>query len=162
MLDYDLDIVKTNMQSSIKLNDLAGLITKNLLTQWNIKFKNFCEDKFRKNILLPGIEKPNLIITYNNKSALLDFKGKNSDGWIVNKKTAAAYSKLQRDLNLPAIISFFIFNDINMVKERRFAILNVHGYLERNGKRSRKNKTVVFPKDLPVFNKENLLRYIFN
>lgn len=160
-LDFDPAKSEHEFKSNYRLHDLAELTGKDLLVQWNIRFKSFGEDRRHEKIWEQGQDKPDLIINYNGKSALLDWKGKHSKGWVVNQRAIKSYEEWQKELNMPVIICFFAFDDMNMVKDRRFAIVNVHKYIESKNKQWDKNKTVEFIADLPVFNKKNLLDLIF-
>ena len=161
-LDFKPAKTKNDFRSNYKLHDLAESVGKNLLVQWNIKFRNFGEDRRFESTWEKGEDKPDAVITYNGKSVLVDWKGKHSGNWIVNERAVKSYERWKEKLNLPVLICFFEFNESNSVIDRRFAILETHEYSENKKKQWDKNKTVEFGGELPVFNKLNLIKEVFS
>ena len=151
----DADIIKEESVSSPKEE-----IGKNLLIQWGIGFKYFGEDKRYEKVWEKGKDKPDIIITYKGKSALVDWKAKRKPHWLVNKRAIDSYLCWSNNLQLPAIICFFVFDGSGSLKERRFAFLGKHNYIESEKKQWDKNITVEFDACLPEFNKENLIKYL--
>ena len=161
-LDFKPAKSKTDFRSNYRLHDLAETVGKNLLVQWNIKFRNFGEDRRFTLICEKGEEKPDTIIHYDGKSVLIEWKGKHSSNWIVSEKSVKSYDKWKEKLKLPVLICFFEFNEANSVVNRRFAIWDMHTYSEIQRKQWDKNKMVEFGGELPVFNKLNLIEKVFN
>ena len=150
-----------DFHDNYKLHDLADAAGKNLLIQWNIKFQDFGEDRRYEQLWEKGKDKPDSIITFRDKSALIDWKGKHSKSWIVNSRAVKSYEFWQKKLNLPVIVCFFVFSQKNTLIDRRFALLNKHNYTEVIKLQWDKNKTVEFTDELPVFSKTNLLKFVF-
>ena len=164
MEKLDFNPVKSgnDFRENYKLHDLAEFAGKNLLTQWNISFENFGDDRRNDSVWEKGNDKPDLIISFNNKSALLDWKGKHAPKWIVNSRAVKAYELWQMEKNLPVIICFFLFDDLSNLLDRRFAVLNSHKYKNQTKLQWDKNKTIEFVDDLPIFNKTNLINFVFD
>jgi hypothetical protein len=146
---------------SDKIQDIVEAAGKDLLIQWNIRYNNFCNDRRFYTFWKKDDAKPDLIISYNDKPALLDWKGKLSIGWFASEHTIKSYERLQKILNIPILICFITIDESEYISERRFAVINSHLYME-NKKQSDGNKTVMFKDELPIFNKENMLKYIFD
>lgn len=159
-LDFKPAKSKTEFHQNYRLHDYAENICKSLLTQWGIQFKKFGDDKRYEKLWEKGEDKPDLIINYEGKSALLDWKGKRKPNWIVNKRAIDSYRKWQDKLNCPVIIAFFLFDSQNNLNDRRFAFLPVHSYNLSEQRQWDKNKTVEFSKDLPKFTKDLLIKYL--
>ena len=147
-------------RKNYKLHDLAEEMGKNLLIQWGIRFKNFGEDKRYEKVWEKGDDKPDAIISYGGKSALIDWKGKRKSGWIVNKRAVDAYQMWSKKFNLPSMLVFFVFSYSGELKERRFAFLGKHNYIESVKKQWDRNITVEFTCDLPEFTFYNLKKYL--
>lgn len=160
-LDFQPAKSTKDFRENYKLHDFAERTGKDLLVQWGIRFKKFGDDKRFEKLWEKGEDKPDLVITYNNKFGLLDWKGKHSTKWIVNTRAVKAYERWQHKFNVPVIICFISFDEQNCIKDRRFTIINYHKYVYNKHKQWDKNKTVEYKIDLPVFNKENLLKYVF-
>jgi hypothetical protein len=151
---------KADFRKNYLLHDLAEYAGKNLLTQWGIKFSEFGQDKRYEALWEKGNDKPDLIISVNNKKAFLDWKGKSSSKWLVNKRAIDAYELWKNKFNLPVIIAFFIFNNEKELVEKKFALLGVHKYVSSPKKQWDKNLTVEFSDGLPDFSKANLIKLL--
>ncbi len=106
------------------------------------------------------MDKADLIITYKDKSALLDWKGKQKSKWLVNKRAIDAYNFWSEKLELPVFVCFMVLGENNILIERRFAFLPKYNYIESKSKQWDMNKTVEFKDELPEFTKPNLLECI--
>jgi len=159
-LDFHPAKSKEEFRSNYKLHDLAERAGKNLLVQWAIDFKMFGEDKRYEKLWEKGEDKPDVIINYKGKQALLDWKGKHSKTFLVNTRAIKSYERWQIKFNIPVIIAFVIFDENNYLIDRRFAFLPVHEFVESEKTQWDKNKTVEFKEDLPKFTKENLIKYL--
>ncbi len=162
MKDLDFNPLKSQeaFRKNYALHDYAEYHGKNLLTMWGIKFNDFGGDKRFEKVWEKGDDRPDTIISYKDKSVLLDWKGKRKAKWIVNERAVTSYEKWSKDLNIPVIIVFFVLSDEGYSLERRFAYINKHKYIVSSGRQWDKNKTVEFPKDIPEFTKGNLLSLI--
>ena len=159
-LDFHPAKSKEEFRSNYKLHDLAERAGKNLLVQWAIDFKMFGEDKRYEKLWEKGEDKPDVIINYKGKQALLDWKGKHSKTFLVNTRAIKSYERWQIKFNIPVIIAFIVFDENNNLIDRRFAFLPVHEFVESEKTQWDKNKTVEFKEDLPKFTKENLIKYL--
>jgi hypothetical protein len=161
-LDFQPKKSTSKFRSNYKLHDLAEDAGKNLLVQFGFDFKPFGEDRRFERVWEKGEDKPDIIIDYNGKKLLLDWKGKHKAKWIVNKRAIISYEKWSSELNLPIMIAFFVFNSENKLTDRRFAVLNLHQYKESQSREWDKNKTVRFTDSLPVFNGANIITFFTN
>ena len=159
-LDFRPSKSKEDFRKNYKLHDLAEYNGKNLLTQWGIKFREFGEDKHYEALWEKGKDKPDLLISANNKKVFLDWKGKNGRTWLVNKRAVEAYEKWRSKYGLPVIIVFFVFNSEKEIEEKRFAVLGVHKFSNSTKKQWDKNLTVEFSDELPEFSKANLVKFL--
>ena len=159
-LDFRPSKSKEDFRKNYKLHDLAEYNGKNLLTQWGIKFREFGQDKRYEALWEKGKDKPDLLISVNNKKVFLDWKGKNGRTWLVNKRAVEAYKMWMSKYSLPVIIVFFVFNNEKEITEKRFAVLGKHKYADSIKKQWDKNLTVEFSEELPEFSKANLVKFL--
>ncbi len=160
-LDFKPEKSKISFRQNYKLHDLAELNGKNLLTQWGFDFIQFGEDRRYEKLWEKGKDKPDAIIKYKDKEAMLDWKAKHKSEWIVNSRAVNSYLDWQKKLNIPVIISFFVFDENNFIVEKRFAMLPFHKFAECDKKQWDKNNTIFFNEELPLFSKGNLIKYLF-
>jgi len=151
---------KHNFHNNLKPQDIIEAAGKDLLIQWNIRYKKFCNNHKLDKFLERNKEKPDLIISYNEIPALLDWKGNLLNNWRVNEQTIKSYEKLHNTFNIPILICFITLDENDFISERRFAVINNHDYTE-DKKSPDANKSIIFNNELPIFNKENLLKYVF-
>lgn len=159
-LDFNPHKDTGNFRSNYKLHDLAERAGKNLLLQWGFDVKNFGEDKRYERVWENGADKPDVIISYKNKKALLDWKGKHKPVWLINKRAFFSYKQWQQKLNLPVFIFFSVFDDQNNLSDGRIARIDIHSYIFSTSREWDKNETVEFEQDLPAFTKANLIRLL--
>jgi len=161
-LDFRPHKSKKDFRKNYRLHDLAEKTGKNLLTQWGMDYKEFGQDKRYEKVWEKGEDKPDVIVTYKGKSALLDWKGKHKAFWMLNKRAITAYEKWSEIYSLPIIIAFFVFSDSHMLMERKFAFLKKHNFVESKRRQWDKNITVEFDKYLPDFTKSNLINHLID
>jgi len=160
-LDFNPSKSTKDFRKNYELHDIAEFHGKNLLTQWGFKCSDFGEDNRYKKVWEKGADKPDTIISYKEKSALLDWKGKRGARWFVNERAINSYKKWSVEFGLPIIIAFFVIDDEKKIIKRNFAILNKHEYKTSSGKQWDKNITIEFQNDIPAFTKANLLEILF-
>ncbi len=161
-LDFRPSKSKEAFHKNYKLHDLAEWHGKNLLEQWGIDFSEFGRDNRFKKVWEKGEDKPDTLIEYKGKKAFIDWKGKHKIGWLVNKRSVEAYKNWSAELGIPVFIVFFVFNEKNVLIEKRFAFLNKHNYFNSKDKQWDKNQTVEFEKDLPEFSKADILNFLLD
>lgn len=159
-LDFNPHKSTKEFRKNYKLHDLAEIYGKNLLIQWGFKFIEYGKDKRYEKVWEKGEDKPDLLIEYKDKRALLDWKGKHKPVWIVNKRAVDSYKIWEEKLKLPMIICFAVFDASNLLDNIYFASTLMHKYEISKKKEWDKNLTVEFEKDLPLFTKPNLLKAI--
>ena len=150
---------KEAFRNNYKLHDLAETVGKNLLVQWGIDFKPFGEDNRFTRVWEKGDDKPDVIISYQGKEALLDWKGKHSEKWLMNKRAAISYQNWGKKFSIPVFICYVIFSSDNVMQEVRFVNLAFHKYEDAKEKAWDKNEVVILVDDPPLFTKANLLKY---
>jgi hypothetical protein len=160
-LDFNPAKSTDDFRKNYKLHDIAEFNGKNLLTQWGFKCSDFGEDNRYRKVWEKGEDKPDTIISYKNKSALLDWKGKRGAKWLVNERAIKSYQKWSEEFGLPIVIAFFVITDDQKIIKRNFAILNKHLHKVSNSRQWDKNTTIEFQKDIPEFTKANLLNILF-
>ena len=158
-LDFQPKKSTQKFRSNYKLHDLAEFHGKNLLVQFGFDFHAFGEDRRYEKVWEKGEDKPDALIDYNGKKLLLDWKGKHKSKWIVNERAIRSYEKWSRELKIPLMIAFFVFDNEDKLTDRRFAILSLHQYKVQTKREWDKNKTVRFPDDIPVFNGANIMKF---
>ncbi len=163
MKDLDFDPLKSGdeFRHNYRLHDLAEMGGKKMLTNWGFSFDDFGMDKRYEKVWEKGEDKPDLILSYNGRRALLDWKGKHKPVWLINKRAFLSYKKWMLKINSPAFVCFFVFDDKNKITDVRFASIGKHSFLESKEKEWDKNATVEFEMDLPAFTKQNLISYLF-
>ncbi|MCL5031189.1 MAG: hypothetical protein M1480_19470 [Bacteroidetes bacterium] len=159
-LNFNPYKTKDEFRQNYKLHDLAETYGKNLLIQWGFGFTEFGKDNRHQKVWEDGEDQPDLIIEYNGKKALVDWKGKHHPIWLSNKRAILSYESWKSKLNLPVLICFALFNNHEAFLDFKFACLGVHSYTSSNQKEWDKNTTVEFEKDLPEFTKANVLKYL--
>ncbi len=160
-LDFNPHKSKEDFRKNYKLHDIAERKGKNLLTQWGFSFKMFGKDNRSKALWEKGEDKPDIILSYKDKSALVDWKAKHHSKWLVNKRAVLSYQQWSKKLGIPALIIFFLFDKENNLLEKRFAVLGLHNYTETKNKQWDKNQTVEFIEDIPKLTKGNLITTLF-
>lgn len=161
-LDFTPAKSTNDFRNNYKLHDIAEFNGKNLLTQWGFKCSNFGEDNRYKKVWEKGEDKPDSIISYKNKSALLDWKGKRGSKWLVNERAIKSYDKWSEEFGLPVVVAFFVIKDGGEIIKRNFAILNKHSHSISQRKQWDKNTTIEFQNDIPEFTKANLINILFS
>ncbi|MDA3860008.1 MAG: hypothetical protein PF445_02175 [Melioribacteraceae bacterium] len=161
-LDFNPSKTTTDFRNNYKLHDIAEFNGKNLLLQWGFRCTEFGEDNRYKKVWEKGADKPDAIISYKDKSALLDWKGKRGAKWLVNERAINSYGKWSKEFGLPIVVAFFVINDENKIVKRNFSVLNKHKHSISKGKQWDKNTTIEFQKDIPEFTKANLLNILFD
>jgi|GEM_PF-614425 hypothetical protein len=164
MKELDFNPYKTGKEfrNNYKLHDLAENHGKNLLIQWGFSFSEFGGDKRFEKVWEKGNDKPDLVISYKGRRALIDWKGKHKPTWLINKRAYQAYNNWMEKLNIPVFVAFFVFNDSNVLSEIKFACIGKHSFIESKNKEWDKNSTIEFEIDLPEFTKLNLVNFILN
>ena len=160
-LDFKPSKSTADFRNNYKLHDIAEFHGKNLMLQWGFKFTEFGEDNRYKKVWEKGADKPDAIISYKDKSALLDWKGKRGAKWLVNERAIKAYEQWSKEFELPIIIAFFVVDSENKIAKRNFAVLNKHPHAISQGKQWDKNTTIEFQRDIPEFTKANLINILF-
>lgn len=162
MKDLDFNPHKSGKEfrKNYKLHDLAESMGKNLLIQWGFTFSEFGKDNRFEKVWEKGEDKPDVIISYKGRRALVDWKGKHKPVWMINKRALLSYEEWKKKLNVPVFIFFFVFDDSNKLTQMRFACIGRHSFIESKGKEWDKNITVEFEIDLPEISKANLVNYI--
>ncbi len=157
-LDFNPHKSTEEFRKNYKLHDLAEMYGKNLLIQWGVRFNEFGGDERYKKVWEGGGDKPDLVIEYKGKKALLDWKGKHKPVWIVNKRAVGSYEAWKEKLKIPTIICFAVFDKNNILTDFRFAKIGLHLYSPSKQKEWDKNETVEFNTPLPEFTKPNILQ----
>jgi len=150
---------KNDFRKNYKLHDLAEAAGKNLLVHWGIDFKPFGEDNRYTRVWEKGDDKPDAVITYKGKEALLDWKGKHAEQWMMNKRAALAYQRWGEKFSVPVFVCYVVFTKENFVKEIRFVNLRRHSFQTEEKKAWDKNEVVVLTETPPLFTKANLLKF---
>jgi hypothetical protein len=151
---------KEEFRNNYKLHDQAEMLGKNLLIQWGIKFDIFGKDRRYEKVWEGGKDKPDLIISYKGKEALLDWKGKHSTKWIMNERAYNSYLDWKNKMKMPVFIAFFLIDEKDYLLESRFAVVGVHSAKPSKSKEWDKNKTVEFLDSLPAFTKPEILKHL--
>lgn len=159
-LDFNPSKSTKDFRKNYKLHDIAEYNGRNLLVQWGFSCTEFGEDNRFKKVWEKGEDKPDAIISYNDKTALLDWKGKHGSTWLVNERALNSYQKWSTELKLPLIIAFFVIDMEEKIQLRKFAVLNIHANKVSKKTQWDKNKTIEFEKDLPDFTKANLIQFL--
>jgi hypothetical protein len=159
-LDFKPYKSKDDFRNNYKLHDMAEEFGKNLLTQWGVSFKPFGEDRRYQPVWEKGEDKPDILISYKGKEALLDWKGKRSPNWILNKRAAESYLRWSNQLQIPVILSFFIFSEeMTLITSRCLCISN-ESFSTETSKAWDKNEVVELLKEPIPFTKPNLLKLL--
>lgn len=147
-------------RKNYKLHDLAEMYGKNLLIQWGFNYSEFGKDLRYNKVWEKGKDKPDLMIEYKGKKALLDWKGKHKSVWLVNERAYNSYNEWRKKLKIPVFICFAVFDDEGNLLEFRFCSVGKHSYLVSKEKEWDKNATVELELDIPKFTKPNVLAFL--
>lgn len=156
-LDFSPQKSTEDFRKNYKLHDLAEYHGKNLLSQWGVDFIDYGKDRRYERVWEKGEDKPDIIAQYSNMQFLIDWKGKNKETFWVNKRAIDSYNIWSKKLNLPVVIIFFVFGKDHELKDRRFAIINIHKFKAVEKKAWDKNSIVKFDLDIPKLTKANLI-----
>jgi hypothetical protein len=159
-LDFQPRKSTEEFRRNYKLHDLAEECGKNLLIQWGIKFEIFGKDRRYEKVWESGKDKPDLLISYKGKDALLDWKGKHTSRWIMNERAYQSYLDWKSKMKMPVFISFFLFDENESLLENRIAVVGIHKPKPLSKKEWDKNKTVEFDNSLPIFTKAETLKHL--
>jgi len=159
-LDFQPHKSAEEFRKNYRLHDIAEVCGKNLLIQWGIKFDLFGKDRRYETVWEKGKDKPDLIISYKGKEALLDWKGKHTSRWIMNERAYRSYLDWKNKMNMPVFVAFFKFDEKENLIETRVAVVGIHKANQSSEKEWDKNKTVEFDSLLPVFNKSEILKQL--
>ncbi len=151
---------RDEFRDNYKLHDLAEILGKNLLIQWGFEFEEFGKDKRYEKVWESGKDKPDLVISYKGKKALLEWKGKRKCKLIINERAAMAYKEWSKRLELTTFICFAVFDDAYNLQGIRFAVIDFHTFNNSAKREWDKNKTVDFAGELPLFTKANVLKFL--
>ena len=159
-LDFQPHKSTEEFRKNYRLHDIAELCGKSLLIQWGIKFDLFGKDRRYEKVWEKGKDKPDLIISYKGKEALLDWKGKHTSKWIMNERAYQSYLAWKNKVNMPVFVVFFLFDEKENIADYRVAVIGVHAPKESKEKEWDKNKTVEFDNLLPAFTKSEIIKYL--
>lgn len=159
-LDFRPHKSREEFRKNYKLHDLAEQFGKNLLIQWGLKFEIFGKDRRYEKVWEGGKDKPDLIISYKGKEALLDWKGKRSPRWIMNERAYQSYLAWKNKMNMPVFVAFFLLDEKENLIETRIAVVGVNTTKQSQSKEWDKNKTVEFEDPLPIFTKAEILKHL--
>ncbi len=121
MKKLDFDVIKSrekfldNYQSS----DKAAEIGDALLRKHGFEPVPFGEDRRNERVWEAGKDKPDRKIFKNgHELALLDWKGKNGDYWMINERAYRGYLEWAASLGLPVYVAIWSFksNDGKYIK----------------------------------------------
>ena len=124
-LDFNPSKSTKDFRKNYKLHDIAEYYGRNLLIQWGFSCTEFGEDNRYKKVWEKGEDKPDAIITYNGRSALLDWKGKHGSTWLVNERAIKSYKKWKAEIDLPLIVAFFVVNIEGKIEKKSLLLLMI-------------------------------------
>ncbi len=159
-LNFQPAKTKEDFRKNYQLHDLAEFHGKNLFSQWGVEYKEFGKDRRYEKVWEKGNDKPDIIAEINNIKFLVDWKGKKKKSYWVNKRAITSYKNWGDKLGCKVLVCFFIFNDDNSIKERKFAIVGENSYAELSQKAWDKNDVIAFEETLPIFKRNILINKI--
>lgn len=159
-LDFQPHKSTEEFRKNYRLHDVAESYGKSLLIQWGIKFDLFGKDRRYEKVWEKGKDKPDLIISYKGKEALLDWKGKHTSKWIMNERAYQSYLAWKNKMNMPVFVAFFLLDEKENITDYRVAVIGAHTPKQSKEKEWDKNKTVEFDNSLPAFTKSELLKHL--
>ena len=149
MKKLDINRIKTEKQflRNYSLHDIAEKKGIKILNKYNIKFKEFGEDRRHEEVWEGGKDKPDIkIFDRNNKLLyLLDWKGKKSPRDMINKRAFDSYINIANNLNVPIIIAI-------AKMDRNKKIFSFNYYLFPNEKHQIKLETAWDGNKVSIFN----------
>jgi len=156
MKPKDFEVIKTeeHFQKNYALHDAAQTAGEKFLKDSGFKVELFGEDRRYEEVWEAGGDKPDCIIldNKNNKLCLLDWKGKKSSGYKINKRAYNSYLKIACRMNLPVIIAFAKLNSEKNITEFLYLKLPDDSAVTGEKLEWDKNVTVCFdPAKLKLF-----------
>ncbi len=146
MKKLDFQVIKDNQkfQENYKLSDKAAAMGDKLLREHGLEVVPFGEDRRNERVWEAGKDRPDRRILKNGKEiALLDWKGKSKDYWMINERAYNGYLEWGVKLHLPVYVAIWSFGS-NQGKFIRLPAGRVSKKTEWD-----KNAVVVFdPKDM--------------
>lgn len=124
----DFDVIKTDdiFQRNYKLHDIACEIGDRLLEKSGLQVMVYGEDRRNERVWEAGKDIPDRIVSKNGKpTALLDYKAKQKELYVINKRAYKGYLECSKRVGLPVWVMFVII-DMNKksIKNLKLAKLN--------------------------------------
>ncbi len=112
MKELDFDPVKSNRKflENYKLSDRAAHRGDDMLRKNGFNPVPFGEDRRNERVWEVGKDKPDRKILKNGREiALVDWKGKSKDYWMINERAYSGYLGWSSKLKLPVYVAFWSF-----------------------------------------------------
>lgn len=109
-LDFDVIKDKRKFLENYKLSDKAAGIGDALLRAHGFEAVPFGEDRRSESVWEAGKDRPDRRILKNGREiALLDWKGKKKDDWMINERAYNGYLEWSSRLSLPVFVAIWSF-----------------------------------------------------
>ncbi len=141
MKKLDFRVIKGEAQflENYKLSDKVAQIGDALLRENGLKPVLFGEDRRNERVWEAGRDKPDRkILKKGREIALLDWKGKTKDDWMINERAYNGYLESGTELGLPVYVAIWSF------KSGYGKFIKLPAGKVRKGKEWDKNAVVVF------------------
>ncbi len=152
MEEKNFNVIKTEEQflSNYNLHDLAKKAGEEILKAKCYSTEIFGEDRRHENLWEAGQDKPDCFIIDKNKNriCLLDWKGKKSKGYRLNKRAFNSYLKISIQTKLQILAAMAFFDDNKNIIEFSFFNLNETGIIMKENCEWDKNITVILNPEL--------------
>lgn len=129
MKEKDFKVIKSekDFHRNYILHDLAESAGAKILIAKGYSTRPFGEDRRHENVWEAGEDKPDCFViksSYTGKNlCLLDWKGKKSNGYMINERAYNSYIKICSTLNLPLIIAMAKISDSNEITSFVYFVL---------------------------------------
>ncbi len=147
MKNKDFKVIKTEKQflSNYSLHDIAKNNGEKIIEGLHYKINDFGEDRRYEQVWEAGEDKPDGIITDENgkNKCLIDWKGKKSEKFRVNKRAYNSYVKIAEETKLPVVIASAKI-DNSEINSFKFIVLPDTNVIERENVEWDGNRTVIF------------------
>lgn len=129
MKEKDFKVIKTEkeFQRNYNLHDLAEAAGTKILKAKGYSTRVFGEDRRYEAVWEAGEDKPDCFVVKSSNTesnlCLLDWKGKKSDGFMINERAYNSYIKICNSIKLPLIIAMAKINNSNEITSFVYFIL---------------------------------------